>query len=226
MTVLGSMKHAANVQLARRDTTVLGSVKRVVNALLSRCGHVVAHRGSIPSFDRLVACLRRASLVPQTVFDIGVAYGTPWLYAAFPDAKFHLVDPTRNSLPHMQTWAKKLNADVHNVALGLESTSMQIATRSTIIHSSLLHNITNPAIQERYDVPVQRFDALFPTFARPALCKIDVEGAELLVLHGMGDRIHDLDAIVIETSLISLYENGPDFREIVKYMLEQQFSSV
>jgi hypothetical protein len=104
-------------------------------------------------------------------FDIGIAYGTPWLYAAFANAKFPLVDPTRESLPHMQAWAKKLNADVHNVALVAESTPMQIATRSTIIHSSLLHRVTNPAIEERYEVSVRRFDALCPTIPRPALCK-------------------------------------------------------
>jgi len=28
---------------------------------------------------------------PQTIFDVGVAKGTPWLYDAFPDAYFVLV---------------------------------------------------------------------------------------------------------------------------------------
>jgi hypothetical protein len=40
--------------------------------------------------------------VAKTIFHIGVADGTPWLYETFPDAKSHLIDPTRESLPHMQ----------------------------------------------------------------------------------------------------------------------------
>jgi FkbM family methyltransferase len=73
----------------------------LVNRLLEPLDHTVAHSSTVPSFDRFVQLLDRAGLTPQTVIDIGVAYGTPWLYAAFPAAKYHLVDPTRESLPHM-----------------------------------------------------------------------------------------------------------------------------
>lgn len=70
-----------------------------MNARLAKHGHVIAHEPVVPSFDRLVALLSRADLIPRTVFDIGVAYGTHWLYGAFPTAKFHLINPTRESLP-------------------------------------------------------------------------------------------------------------------------------
>jgi FkbM family methyltransferase len=224
MRVLGSIRPSVHVQLARRDTSVLNALKRAVNVGLSRFGHNVVREGAVPSFDRLVSRLRQASLVPRTVIDIGVAYGTPWLYRAFPDAKFHLVDPTRESLPHMRTWADKIDAEVHNVALGTESTSMRIATRSTIIHSSLLREVNEPAIEEEYHVPVRRFDEFMPGLERPVFCKIDVEGAEMMVLRGMGERLHELDVVVIETSMISLYDEGPEFRDIVEYMSRHNFS--
>jgi FkbM family methyltransferase len=204
--------------------TLLGSIKRSVNALLARHGHIVATESTVPSFDRFVSLLRRANLMPRTVIDIGVAYGTPWLYKAFPDARYHLVDPTRESLPYMQSWAKKLDAEIHNIALGTESCSMQIATRSTIIHATLLRDITMPPVEYEYDVPVQRFDKLFLSLERPALCKIDVEGAESLVLQGMGERIHELDAIIVELSTITLYERGPEFADIMGYMANHRFS--
>ena len=204
--------------------TVLGSIKRLANAQLARHGHVVAHEGTVPSFGRFVSLLRRANLMPRTVIDIGVAHGTPWLYEAFPDAKFHLVDPTRESLPHMRTWAKKLDAQIHNLALGAENCSMRIATRSTILHATLLRDITEPTLENVYDVPVRRFDTLFPSIAQPALCKIDVEGAEASALQGMGESIHNIDAIIVETSMVSLYEHGPEFADIVSYMSNNQFS--
>lgn len=56
--------------------------------------------------------------VPKTVIDIGVAYGTPDLYDAYPQAKYILVDPTRESLPHMQSISKRMNASILNIALG------------------------------------------------------------------------------------------------------------
>jgi FkbM family methyltransferase len=202
----------------------LGSIKRTLNIPLASCKHVLVHEAEVATLERFVRALRRNSLVPKTIIDVGVAYGTPWLYEGFPLAKFHLVDPTRESLPHMQAWAKKLNAEMHNVALGTSNGALEIAMRETIIHATIMHDIGKQEIKEKYQVPVTRFDALFPNIERPALCKIDVEDAEMMVLEGMGKQIHALDAIVIETSMISLYEHGPEFRDIVDYLSKQGFS--
>jgi len=145
---------------------------------------------------------------------------------AFPEAKFHLIDPTRESMPHMQTWSQKLNAEVHNVALGAEDGVAEIAKSNNIGHASLLRllpNIDYP-MEQRYRVPVRRFDSLFPTMQGPALCKIDVEGAELSVLKGMGEQIRSLDVILVETSVTSLFQDGPELRDIMAYMAKHQFS--
>jgi FkbM family methyltransferase len=157
----------------------LGTIKRLVTTGPAKRGHVVARESIVPSFDRLVSLLRRADLIPLTVFDIGVAYGTPWLYDAFPAAKFRLVDPTRESLPYMQTWARKLDAEVHNFGLGDRETQLQIAVCLEIGGSSLFEEVGICEISATYDVPIRRFDHSFGAFARPALCKIDVQGAEL-----------------------------------------------
>src|SRR5262249_48379208 len=74
--------------------------------------------GEMPSWERTFALLRRHGLAPTTVFDIGVAYGTYELYRAFPRAHYHLVDPTPESLLHMRQLARRLDCDIHPVALG------------------------------------------------------------------------------------------------------------
>src|SRR5258708_8787843 len=58
-------------------------------------------RAAAPSWEQSFRVLRRHGLRPATVFDIGVAYGTYQLYRAFPDAYYHLIDPTSQS-PHHQ----------------------------------------------------------------------------------------------------------------------------
>lgn len=203
----------------------LGTIKRLVNAQLARRGHVVARESVVPSFDRLVGVLGHARLMPRTVFDIGVAYGTPWLYDAFPVAKFYLVDPTRESLPYMQAWARKLDAEVHNFGLGDQETQLPIAVRPEIGGSSLLDEVGTCEIRATYDVPIRRFDRSFGAFTRPALCKIDVQGAELMVIKGMGDRIGDFDVLIIETSLIAtLQGDAPEFADIVLAMKYRGFA--
>jgi len=87
-------------------------VKATINKLLAPLGQTIARRASVPSFDHIASHIRRAGLTPVTVFDIGVAEGTPWLYRGFPAAKFVLVDPTRESLPFMRKLADKMEAEV------------------------------------------------------------------------------------------------------------------
>ncbi len=206
--------------------TIRGAVKRAVNSQLAHLDLAIAREDVVPSLERFFSALRRSNLTPRTVIDVGVAYGTDWLYNAFPGAKFHLVDPTAESLPYMNAWAQKLDAEIHNIALGSEEGSLELARTEKLLNNTLLDLVPGTAnpIQGKYKVSVQRFDKVFSDMDGPVLCKIDVEGAELMVLRGMGERIRSLDALIIETSMNSLYENGPDFDEIVRHMSEQGFS--
>lgn len=137
-----------------------------------------------------------------------------------------MVDPSRELLPYMRAWAEKLNADVHNFALGESEGELEIAQRDTIVHATLLRDLTSPDIVQRYKVPIRRYDEVFRNIERPALCKIDVEGAEMVVLRGMGEEVRSFDAIVLETSMNSLYQCGPEFKDVVFFMAEKNFSTV
>jgi hypothetical protein len=61
------------------------------------------------------------------------------------------------------------------------------------------------------------------SFERPALCKIDVQGAEMLVLKGMTERIKDIDVFILETSIIATVQHGPEIHEVVRFMKERGF---
>ena len=163
----------------------LSKAKRSVNRVLNHFGHTVADSAAAPSFERLAGRLKSEGLYPKTVFDIGVAYGTPWLYRAFPAAKFHLIDPVRESLPYMQEWASRLNADIHPVGLGQEAGKSIIYVRPEISGSSIFEEQGEITIANSYEIDIVRLDELISSFERPALVKIDVQGAELSVLRGM-----------------------------------------
>jgi len=202
---------------------MLASTRKLVNRVLRPFGQIIAHERCVPSWQRFFAVLKANSLTPQTVFDIGVAKGTPWLYDAFPEAYYYLIDPTRESLPYMQRWAQSLRAEVLNVALGASEGAEMIDVRDEIGGSTFFREVGPYTSVAKYEVPVRRFDAIIGDFKRPALCKIDVQGAELVVLEGISVRSRDIDFIIIETSAMATVDNGPEIFDVMTKLNDYGF---
>ena len=76
--------------------------------------------------------------------------------------------------------------------------------------STLLEEVGPRRVRRVDRVPLRRFDALFGAIVRPSLCKIDVQGAELMVLDGMTGRLGEIDALIIETSTIATVQGGAE----------------
>lgn len=194
---------------------------------LQRCAGIILHSGDdfVSTWPLVLRKLKRRGFRPRTVFDVGVARGTPDLYAAFPDAHYYLIDPTRESLPHMQQIARQLDAEVLNVALGDRDAEMMIDARPDDINgASFYKEVGELNGVERYPVAVKRFDRLMNGFERPALCKIDVQGAELHVLQGMGRKLQDIDAVIVECSVLATLMDGPEISEVIAYMTQEGFA--
>ena len=84
------------------------------------------------------------------------------------------------------------------MALGDHEGTATLEIRADIQESTLLEEVGPRQVRRVDCVPMRRFDTLFDAIARPALCKIDVQGAELMVLSGMTGRLTEIDAMVIE----------------------------
>src|SRR5581483_8073689 len=132
-------------------------------------------------------------------------------------------DPLRESEPHMRKICADLNGTYFNVALGERKDVLKISARPELGGSTLFEEVGSYVAKGSYDVPVERFDSLVRTFEIPALCKIDVQGAELAVLKGMGTLLNSIDCFIIEVSLIETLRGIPLIGEIFDYMSERDF---
>ncbi len=175
------------------------------------------------SWSHSLRTLRQQGFQPATVFDVGVGFGTFGLYRLFPDAFFHLIEPTPEALPHMQRIARRLNCEIHPLALGDHDGETVLEVRADIQDSTLLEEVGDREYLRFETVPLRRFDKLFARIQRPALCKIDVKGAELMVLRGMSGALPKLDAVIVETSTIATFKGGAEVAAVVSFMNHRGF---
>lgn len=177
----------------------------------------------VPSWRHSFKVLERYGFSPATVFDIGVGFGTHALYHAYPNASYYLIDPTAESLDHMRRIARRLDAQILHLALGDRDGEAMIEIRSDIQGSTLFEEYGPRDFLRKDRVPVRRFDTVIGNFERPALCKIDVQGSEMLVLDGMTGRIAEIDVFLLETSTLATVRGGPEACDVIRFMKEQGF---
>jgi FkbM family methyltransferase len=163
---------------------------------------------------------------PATVIDVGVAYGTPELYEAFPDARHLLIEPLAEYEEALGQIASRHGAEVVLAAAGPEPGTAAISVHRAPALSSTLGSWRGdePAAETR-EVPVVRVDDVVAerSLAPPYLLKVDVEGGELRVLDGAPRVLDGTELALLEVSLFELVPGAPLLHDVVAYMRERGF---
>ena len=169
---------------------------------------------------------------PDVVFDIGVDFGTPELYNAFPDRKFILVDPVQESEEKVEGWRGKIDFEFHCCALGAKKGNLTLnvpSTEAKARHSraSILefedgYNDVFASIEER-TVPVKKLDEISKGLKGTFGLKIDTEGYELEVIKGATQTLKQTEFVIAEASVQMRYKGGYRFSDLVAAMAKNGF---
>ena len=163
-----------------------------------------------------------------TVVDVGASRGQFALFARtrFPRARIISFEP----LPAAQETAERivagLGGELHRVALGAEPGEMTMHVSASDDSSSLLPIGAEqvdafPGTEEaaQLQVPIDVLaNYLRDDLARPCLLKIDVQGFELDVLRGAGERLMAVDEILVEASFVELYTGQAPVGDVIEYL--------
>lgn len=180
------------------------------------------------------AYVRAFGFRPATVIDVGVHTGTPWLYGAFADRRFELIDPTAEAEEAAAAWAARIDCGFHRCALGAEDGVLTLRTplrggkRLGNMASLSPRSAENRAGQgltdmEETAVPVRRLDALAARWQAPFGIKIDTEGSELAVLAGGAETLRQAEFVILEVSIARRFEGGYRFSEAIAAMAAAGF---
>ena len=201
---------------------------RAAKRLAGRAGIEVSRRGGVRSTPEAVLDhVKRVGFEPATVIDVGVAYGTPELYDAFPGARFLLVDPLEEYAEAIGLLTRRLaHAEWVQAAAGPEPGTIEMNVHQAPALSSTLGHWKGQDDGGRpRTVPVVRIDDLVAERDLPApfAIKADVEGAELRVLDGAAKTLERTELVLLEVNFFQFLPGQPEFPDVVAYMRERGF---
>ena len=151
----------------------------------------------------------------REVIDIGVHTGTPQLYDAFPEAHFYLVDPQNDAEQILETAPKKYS--FLNVAVGARPGKLlfkESGEKSSFLERTSLTAESN--FVER-KVNVLTLDQIIDCkcTSNEIGVKIDSEGYEIEILHGLVENLSRISFIIAEISVRKRFVGGYNFNEAI-----------
>ncbi|WP_172299339.1 FkbM family methyltransferase [Pseudoruegeria sp. HB172150] len=160
--------------------------------------------------------LRRYGFRPDIVVDVGVYRGTDWLYSAYGDADFLLVDPLAETEALV---AARAPADYEflPVALGEAEGELVLNVPRTKtgggnlagFHARIDVSRTWYSEAEPRVVPVRTLDAVMRDRPGSVGLKIDTEGHEVAVLAGAKETLKRCLFVVAEVSVSRRFADTP-----------------
>jgi FkbM family methyltransferase len=161
------------------------------------------------SFTRL----KRMGLPIRTILDVGVQSATPELRDAFGDIKHLLFEPLTEWNEQISRAYAQVPHELLNIAVSDRVGNVTLELQSTIksidIPSHARIKDIAPGMPSRI-VPTSTLDAIVNVrdLDKPFLLKIDVDGAELMILSGATETLKSCSVVVIEAQIGNFTERS------------------
>lgn len=181
------------------------------------------------SLKGLLVQAKQIGFVPESVVDVGAAYGafTRECKEVFPKTAYVLVEPLKEYEEFLKSAVKSLQRGEYVLAAaGRQLGQITINVHPDLVGSSLYLEAEGSIVNGfQREVPVITLDSLVEEgrIQTPVLLKIDVQGAELDVLSGGEMMLSSTEYAFIEISLFEFFKGGPQLYDIIKFMKARGF---
>jgi FkbM family methyltransferase len=176
------------------------------------------------------AYLRRLGFRPRTIIDVGVAHGTPQLYAAFPDAQLILVEPLSEYFEGIARLLERRGGVHIPAAAGSIEGELELQVQPRWTERSSHYSLnplerTGDTLTPRR-VRVTTIDRIIAdhAFPEPFGLKIDTEGAELEVIRGAAATLARTLFVIAEVGVLhNRFEGSYSFAQFIAAMDQAGF---
>lgn len=174
--------------------------------------------------------LKNSNVEPKTIVDVGANVGQFAVAASkfFNQSMIISIEPDPMVSKELQKNLRgHLNFEVITCAVGntigkVKFYKNQDSQVSSILEIGGMRKSLFPEsrVTDEVDIPINTLDALFDNrnIESPILVKLDVQGAELMVIDGARDFLNKVKWLVIEIAFVDLYKGEPSFEKICKML--------
>jgi len=173
---------------------------------------------------------RKISFLPvvPTIIDIGIGpQGTFWLYKAFPNAQYVLIDPLYECLDKLKEKMGKEGNHFVNCALGSHNSQIMLNICDDL-GSSSFYNREEIQIKKQRQVNISRLDDIIESLpiTAPFGLKIDTEGYEFEVLKGSLNTLKRTKFVIIEFHGYTEIKIDYSLQDIISFMNNINFEAI
>jgi FkbM family methyltransferase len=179
--------------------------------------------GNAPNQNYLLRAISSRGFSPKVVVDVG-AYKGEWsrmVKSIWPDCHIIMIEPNLEQRESLQSIAAHLSATLYTNLLGAEDGQ---EVKFHIMGSG------SSVFPERSDVPrttetrqLRTLNSILGAHEPADLLKIDAQGYELQILAGADKILLNVQAVILEVSLIEVNQSCPLLHEVISYMYERGF---
>ncbi len=206
-------------------------IKTIIKNIISKTGYSI-HKNTPGDFIRPVQensmdeglrRMKKMGISPSTVIDVGAAQGS-WtrnLLNLWPKADFHLIEPLKENLPHLNELRNSHSNIKYHLAVAGESAGEVKILVSPDLDGSGIYGTENGNSRP---VPVITIDSIPKT--QRVLIKLDTHGYEVPILNGAKNTLESTELLVIEVYGFRISPTCLLFHELSDYLDQLGFRLV
>jgi FkbM family methyltransferase len=173
--------------------------------------------------------LKMKGFDPKNIFDIG-AFRGEWsssVSQVFPNAHFYMFEANESHIDYL----KQTGFDYFNVLLGNKDDDFVVFFSNNSTGDSILKENTHFYDEGSYSEKLRQMKKLSTVVSenhlpKPDLIKIDVQGAEKLIMEGSKEIINSAEAIILELNILEYNKDAPLLGEMLDFMDDFGFQVV
>lgn len=180
------------------------------------------HYARAPHMKLGLQKLAARGLAPDTIVDVGAFEGgwSQMVHDIWSGAAQVMVEANPTKEPALKAVAERLGARLEIALLGpedgVEKDFYVMESGSSVLPEN------SPSARDVHTIPTRRLDTLLGE-GGVDLLKLDVQGFELEVLKGAPETLKQVQAVVLEVSLLEINAGAPLMAEVVAFMKAERF---